>query len=130
MMPRRRRTQRFRLQVANTPCDECTGIGFLISLSGDKVEIEPRRCAISMATTSRAQTTAASVKMTEIAALNRRESTVKARMMSSAIRGKSSAKSASKVGLQVSSGPLGAAASRVRITGRSTYPRSASMPRL
>ena len=70
-----------------------------------------------MATTRMAQTTAASVKMTEMAALIRRESTVKARMVRSAISGSSSAKSVSSVGLQVSSGPLGAAASRVRITG-------------
>lgn len=41
-LPRRRRTQRFRSQIENTPCDECTSFGFLISLTGDKVEIEPK----------------------------------------------------------------------------------------
>lgn len=41
-MPRRRRTRRFLEAVANTPCDECTSFGFLISLTGDKVEIEPK----------------------------------------------------------------------------------------
>jgi hypothetical protein len=41
-MPRRRRTRRFLEMAANTPCDECTSFGFLISLSGNKVEIEPK----------------------------------------------------------------------------------------
>ena len=58
--------------------------------------------------------------MKAIAALSRRESMVKATMISSAIRGRSSAKSANRVGLQVSSGPLGAAASRARVTSWAT----------
>lgn len=41
-MPRRRRTRRFLTSVENTPCDDCTSFGFLISLSGDKVEVEPK----------------------------------------------------------------------------------------
>jgi hypothetical protein len=40
--PRRRRTRRFLEMVANTPCDDCTSFGFLVSVSGDKVEVEPR----------------------------------------------------------------------------------------
>ena len=86
--------------------------------------------AISMATTTRAQPTAASVKRIAMAALTRRESTVKASTMTSAIRGKSSARSANNVGLQVSSGPLGAAASRASITVLPAYSRSASTAKL
>jgi hypothetical protein len=41
-MPRRRRTKKYLEAVENTPCDECTSFGFLISLSGDTVEIEPK----------------------------------------------------------------------------------------
>ena len=40
--PRRRRTRRFLMAVQNTPCDECTSFGFVISLTGDTVEIEPK----------------------------------------------------------------------------------------
>ena len=40
--PRRRRTKRFLLSVENTPCDECTSFGYVISLTGDTVEIEPK----------------------------------------------------------------------------------------
>ena len=39
-LPRRRRTRRYLEMVENTPCDECTSFAFLISLTGDKVEIE------------------------------------------------------------------------------------------
>ncbi len=41
-MPRRRRTKKYLEAVENTPCDACTSFGFLISLTGDKVEIEPK----------------------------------------------------------------------------------------
>lgn len=41
-IPRRRRTQRFRSQIENSPCDENTCFGFLLSINGDKVEIEAK----------------------------------------------------------------------------------------
>ena len=37
---RRRRSKDYLEAVANTPCDECTGFGFVISLDGDKVRID------------------------------------------------------------------------------------------
>jgi hypothetical protein len=40
LMPRRPLTQKFRSQIENTPCDENTCFGFVISLTGGKVEIE------------------------------------------------------------------------------------------
>lgn len=39
---RRRRTRQYLEAVANTPCDECTAFGFLVSLIGDKVEVEAK----------------------------------------------------------------------------------------
>jgi hypothetical protein len=38
--PSRRRTKKFLQAISNTYCDECTAFGFLVSLSGDKVQIE------------------------------------------------------------------------------------------
>lgn len=40
VMPRRRRTKKYIEAVENTTPDECTSVGFVISLSGDKVKIE------------------------------------------------------------------------------------------
>jgi hypothetical protein len=40
MMPRRRRTRAYREKVENTTADECTSFGFVISLDGDRIQIE------------------------------------------------------------------------------------------
>ncbi len=39
-LPRRRRTKKYREAVENTVADDCSCFGFVISLVGDKVEIE------------------------------------------------------------------------------------------
>jgi hypothetical protein len=40
LIPRRRRTKKYLEAVANTPCDECSCFGFVISLTAEKVQIE------------------------------------------------------------------------------------------